>query len=1145
MAEETPKLRFILGAAGSGKTRRCLAEAIEYTRDRKYENAKAIILVPDQATAQYERELLRLSDAAAISNIVVTGFARLPFFLSTKDSIETETVGTSIRRMMLYRAISRLGMDVPLLLRSADKVGVLDQILHFIDELKRSGTDLDALKDAVDEVEQPWLYSRVAEIRDATSELEKDMSLTGFIDALSASREYSKMLASHPPVSGLCIWIDGFSRFSAIECSVLRELFRIADTVSIALLLPPEILSGDAGTPESLVPVSLLGHTLSTYIELDKSAKKMKLTREYVRLESLDSPLRWAENRKLASLEKHLRSYGIRPVSESESSETDDSDSQGFAKVVEVPNRVCEVRFAAREIRRLVSNGVRYRDISVLTHSLESYKQLIQSMFRRFDIPFFLDSPRAISHHPAIRLVLNLVSYAVEPSFEELFRIARNPLVAMQPNAVDRLENHFLERGIWIEGIGSERLSRELKETDSAFETIDKALFQRLARFTRTARSSDSSANISNAILVFLKELDAAGNAASFASLDDDWETDLHNQAWDEAISVVVNIAGLCSADGMDLSLYKDLVAAALGKTSAKTAPPTLDQVTVSDIDRGRQMHPRYVFVLGLLEGEFPQSEPVSGMLSPDERLHLRERGIRLENDGVLRYIYERYLFYIACTRARDGLFLTVPVKESQDAVRSTFLKLLPEDGVVEFGSSDEPEIPAALSNATTAVELSGYLTRHMPDSPIAEAFCEQYEGIKDIYDAFSMSEFADLLPFARELRFRDGRKVSVTRLERLASCPFADYATSDLRLRERSIFSVDALSIGIIFHRTLKIALDESIERNISWRGGDRSALLAILKESYEQVIRDPDEAWSRNPYTEMVAEILYKDLKAFFESTLDSLNAGNFVPIAGEIGFGMVSGDTHIPFEVVSPSGFSYILAGKIDRIDLCEETGELAVIDYKSRPGAVNWAKVFYGLDLQLLMYGHALRVGANEVLARARLSNAARERLTEFEPRPTVLLRHAITPELKTANSAGDADESPKREKPRGIILESAAKMLDPKASGYSSLYSFRVKKDGSIGGIGSGDVLPEEQWQVLWRFFEYRLGTLLTMLDSGDIHVHPVSSGTSVSCDYCIYSPVCRINPDAGVERLKPPGVEGSSGKLDVIDGMRREIGEDA
>jgi len=119
------------------------------------------------------------------------------------------------------------------------------------------------------------------------------------------------------------------------------------------------------------------------------------------------------------------------------------------------------------------------------------------------------------------------------------------------------------------------------------------------------------------------------------------------------------------------------------------------------------------------------------------------------------------------------------------------------------------------------------------------------------------------------------------------------------------------------------------------------------------------------------------------------------------------------------------------------------------------------------------------------------------------------------------------------------------MLDPKASGYSSLYSFRVKKDGSIGGIGSGDVLPEEQWQVLWRFFEYRLGTLLTMLDSGDIHVHPVSSGTSVSCDYCIYSPVCRINPDAGVERLKPPGVEGSSGKLDVIDGMRREIGEDA
>ena len=85
-------------------------------------------------------------------------------------------------------------------------------------------------------------------------------------------------------------------------------------------------------------------------------------------------------------------------------------------------------------------------------------------------------------------------------------------------------------------------------------------------------------------------------------------------------------------------------------------------RVAVVDLLRARTRRFDAVFVLGLEEGSLPRRGGGSPFLDDDARRELDERGARLERpDPVER---DRYLFYTACTRASQRLYL---VREAAD----------------------------------------------------------------------------------------------------------------------------------------------------------------------------------------------------------------------------------------------------------------------------------------------------------------------------------------------------------------------------------------------------------------------------------------------------------------------------------------------
>ncbi len=1138
MANLPAKVAFILGPAGAGKTHYVVSKIIE----SKNRNAGTLrlLLVPDQSTAIYERSLLRQSATGVVTDIAVTGFARLPYVFPLPGWTAPAVAPQSVRRMILFKALidGNGGAQTQL---SATAAGALDQVLEFIDELRRSGFSAADFAEMVEEPERPWLNLKLGEISNAALGLESAMSDAGLTDSLGAQKSLAAHLASLPPdtVPEFELYIDGFSSFSALEMAIVEGLLRLANGACISLLLEPSLLDDPAVPPDSLIYDSVFGHTIETYLQLDKLVNKLKIDRSYIKpAETIQGRGRFSNSPGLLAIERRLADMPL-----------DDDKLPGTveeAVIVELPSRGAETRFAARKIKALAFAGARYKDIAIIARSLSGYRDVISRTFERFEIPFFIDEPLDISAHPAIRLVSDALSFCVEPSTKDMLSLARNPLCGFAKHGADRIENIILRFGIQPDEIDSDYglslISGSGPETKELLENLIKPLCSMKNKIADMQHSS----GITDLFLDFLRILRANENMTAFASADIGIPRDAHAGAWDAALGALISISEYCGGTPLTISQYRDFARAALSGATAKITPPALDQVIVSDVERGRQLAPKHVFILGLLEGEFPKQSSGFGILSQDERLYLREKGLKLIGDGITRYVAEKYYFYVACTRASHSLTLTVPAKENADASKSSFLSAISRGGLVKTIHADAPSKPASLEESVTVFEAAAHLKAMGVSSTDDDAISGDGNSAKlaGLLEILPPASFDRLASFVARKRLEKICGVSATRLELLASCRFAHFANYDLRLEERKEWRVDPIDVGTIFHRALELTLIESKRRKIQWRTGDRSSLKSILKEKFENAVNDPEQDWSKNPAIKLVEERLWRNLAGFFDVCLDALAVGEFEPVHSEFSFGGSGDSSQAKIEILSGAGNTYYLRGKIDRLDISQDGNLASIVDYKSSSRSLNWDKLYYGLSIQLALYGYSVRRMFGEL-------KGENEKFEMFGKNEQPILAgaftHGIDSELSAAPSRRASGDTLAVSKLRGIINADYARAFDKMiAPGMSKYYSFGVKNDGGLRA-GLNDLLTGGEWNILFDWFSLKLSSLLDFLDIGDVSVSPVRlGGTSGfhSCAYCPYGAVCRVRTGTDVERLEPRiSAEGKGRKDGAIFWMLAELEE--
>lgn len=212
---------------------------------------------------------------------------------------------------------------------------------------------------------------------------------------------------------------------------------------------------------------------------------------------------------------------------------------------------------------------------------------------------------------------------------------------------------------------------------------------------------------------------------------------------------------------------------------------------------------------------------------------------------------------------------------------------------------------------------------------------------------------------------------------------------------------------------------------------------------------------------------------------------------------------------------------LRGRIDRIDTCEDEEHVyvKVIDYKSGSRSFDLAALYYGLQLQLVVYMNV----AAEIAGRRRPGK-------EVVP-AALLYYHVSDPLVKTEEEMTPEEigrEILKELRTTGIVAadEKAVSLLDKNFSGKSMVIPVERKKDGSFSARSS--VMEKEDYETVSRFVNHKIRQIGREILAGNISVNPCEQGGKSSCTFCAYKGVCDFEektPGYRMRNLPSPPAE--------------------
>jgi ATP-dependent helicase/nuclease subunit B len=156
-------VRFVLGRAGSGKTRWCVEGVLEeLTHEER--TSRAILLVPEQASFQMERALATRSIRGGFWRAEVLSFSRLARRLLNSIGDATEALTPAARRMAL-RAVAAALPEPLRAFGATPAAGFFEQLDGVIESLLRENVSVAALEQAAGQVGDAHTAARLRDIR--------------------------------------------------------------------------------------------------------------------------------------------------------------------------------------------------------------------------------------------------------------------------------------------------------------------------------------------------------------------------------------------------------------------------------------------------------------------------------------------------------------------------------------------------------------------------------------------------------------------------------------------------------------------------------------------------------------------------------------------------------------------------------------------------------------------------------------------------------------------------------------------------------------------------------------------------------------------------------------------------------------------
>ncbi|MDW8308938.1 MAG: PD-(D/E)XK nuclease family protein, partial [Verrucomicrobiales bacterium] len=927
------------------------------------------------------------------------------------------------------------------------------------------------------------------------------------------------------------LWLDGFAELTAQELELLAALLSHCQRATLAFCLPAH-----AGADTSWrSPWLLVAETYRRCRARLEAVPGVMISVEPIQPEATRN--RFVAAPALGQLEACLAAPTPNPAPIADAAET--------IRLVRCHDAEAEAVLAAREILRFVrERGARFRDCAVLVRQLEAYHAAVSRVFRRYGIPFFVDRREPVAHHPLAeltRFAMRVAAFGWQ--HEDWFGALKTGLTGTSEDALDRLENAALEHG-WN---GAAWRKACFGQPDSpvaeAFEKLRARLVPPFEKFADALASQPGSgisgAALAEAIQNLWVELDVETTLLRWADTVAERfavanvQAEVHATVLEQMRRWLENLALAFDQQTLSPAGWLPILEAGLASLTVGVIPPALDQVLVGAVDRSRNPDLKLAIVLGFNEAVFPRRPAPGPLLTAAECAELEQRGVRVglsQNEQLSR---ERYLAYIACTRATERLVVTCAELDAtgQPGNPSLFFDQLQQ--LV----GREPEAFAGSTSwrqAEHACELVGPLAAARLEEPgalitPADAAALRQLAVLPVFESLLAKAVAveralaakTLCPETAERLYGRELESSVGALEDFAACPFRFFAARGLRLEERKEFQFDDRDLGSFQHDVLREFHRRVRAQGRHWRHLNAAEAQVIIGNIAQEMLPGFERGkLEASAGARFAAEVAVARLERLIGVLVEWMAHYEFDPLAAELSFGLEK--EGLPaWRVELPGGRALVLRGRMDRVDahFQEDEAWVVVMDYKSSARELDPTKLHHGLELQLLAYLRVLE--RLDVLAR------------KLEVQRVVPVGAFYVPlngdanlghRPRTRDEVLAADPAQRRlvYQHTGRFCADALPLLDNRNAQQGEQFRYRRNKDGALAATVR-DALSSGEFTALLDRIEHFIGDFAQRIFDGDVEVAPYRTSRETACDFCAFRAVCRFDPWTDEYRvLQPP-----------------------
>ena len=1103
-------MRLIIGASANAVREKIFAELAAVAQAQQ----SAYLLVPEQFTMQTDLMLLNALDTDVIMDIKVKSFGSLSReVLSKTGGIKLAFVGEDARRMLSSYLLEENGEELRVLGRVKSQAGAAVKMLETLSEFRAmgmKGADVLALADG--EAANPLLKDKLSDMALLLGRYE-DLLGEARLDNEARLFLLAEKIHEADWLRGLPIYIDGFHSLSHPELGVVREMESMGAEVTIGMVLSPDALTNKVGF--------WVGHeAYMASLRFYDSLKEAGFTLQTELIDTDEAVL--ASARPLA---RGLFSYEAETVAEA---------PEGFA-IWKAPNPKLEVSYLAGWLRKkVIEEGYRWRDFYITTNASTVYYPLLERLFKQYEIPVFVDERKSVEGHYLARYLLNaidMVAYGF--NYPAVFACLKTGLAGLSDEEVQALDYYarakHLRGGMYFDARyfalpDEEVTSRKVDGLRKRHALANQAREKFTARFKpfwEDMKKAKTVRDFSTLVYYFLTSPELMDNLHADDGDKSALEIEIDERITDAVVGLLDQLVETIGEMTVDVKGFGRILAEGLGEASLGILPPAQDQVMVGDIGRARSGRCKVEIVLGMSDAWLPSTEMARTIFIKEEKRWLANEGVTLRFDEGRMMEDEAMSLYEAVTKPQEMLIFSYPLSESGGAGVNESIYIARAKAI--YPNLEEKSLLADFDTVRPYLEWESLVRcvdwlRLCSTRPELAEDNDAATRVASYYRYYAENR-QNLAPFLDDgLYYSNVRKrlapemakklylsiekgtVSISELESWQGCPYKHFLRYGIRPEEGLDYTLRADELGSVLHGALD-GFTKALRATDDWENWDEAAIYAQIDRYLdEERARTLDSQRSEEARNRAVLTKLRAQGHKAGKFIVRQLRESSFKPRFNEMFFGENS--PVLPPIYLDLGGQILRIEGRIDRVDTYSDGQNLyaRVIDYKSGFNSFDIARVWAGLDLQLLLYLRAVMGWQKAPLPAGVFYLSLKDPFVSTESLDEATIEKLIASELLMDGVFVDDPE----------VLAA----LDHGAREGEK----RVVKFSGRGKTPENGVSVTLLDKLLQHAVDEARRTAIEVTE-GDISVHPLEDDKA-SCTYCDYASICRFEKNSGGNKVR-------------------------